>query len=67
MSSRHVRKNHRYWEGVSREYQHLHARQLNRFDRPRWGVWGIPESSLRVLGDVRGLDVLEYGCGAGQW
>ncbi len=67
MSGRHVRKNRRYWEGVSEEYQRKHARQLNRFDRPRWGVWGIPESTLRVLGEVRGLDVLEYGCGAGQW
>lgn len=67
MSRRHVRKNRRYWEGVSEEYQQLHARQLNRFDRPRWGVWGIPETKLRVLGDVRDKDVLEYGCGGGQW
>lgn len=67
MSRRHVRKNRRYWEGVSEEYQRLHADQLNRFDRPRWGVWGIPEARLRVLGEVRGLDVLEYGCGAAQW
>jgi len=67
VSRRHVRKNRRYWEGVSEEYQRRHARQLNRFDRPRWGVWAIPESRLRVLGEVRGLDVLEYGCGAGQW
>jgi SAM-dependent methyltransferase len=32
-----------------------------------WGVWGIPESTLNVLGDVAGLDVLELGCGAAQW
>ena len=32
-----------------------------------WGVWQIPESELQVLGDVAGLDVLEFGCGAGQW
>jgi SAM-dependent methyltransferase len=30
-------------------------------------VWGIPERRLRALGDVAGLDVLEYGCGGGQW
>jgi SAM-dependent methyltransferase len=30
-------------------------------------VWSLPESELRVLGDVRGLDVLELGCGAAQW
>jgi SAM-dependent methyltransferase len=30
-------------------------------------VWSIPEAELRVLGDVRGKDVLELGCGAAQW
>jgi SAM-dependent methyltransferase len=32
-----------------------------------WGIWLFPESELRLLGDVTGLDVLEYGCGAAQW
>jgi SAM-dependent methyltransferase len=66
-SPRYIRKNRRYWDGASDEYQKEHASQLNRFDRPVWGVWGIPESKLQVLGDVRGRDVLEYGCGGGQW
>ncbi len=66
-SPRDVRKNRRYWDGVSDEYQTLHASQLNRWDRPVWGVWGIPEVELGALGEVRGLDVLEYGCGGGQW
>jgi len=30
-------------------------------------VWQVPESELKVLGDVAGLDVLELGCGAAQW
>jgi SAM-dependent methyltransferase len=30
-------------------------------------VWQLPESELRILGDVAGLDVLEFGCGAAQW
>jgi SAM-dependent methyltransferase len=30
-------------------------------------VWHVPETELRVLGDVDGLDVLEFGCGAAQW
>jgi SAM-dependent methyltransferase len=63
----HVRKNRRDWDTGADEYQAEHAKQLNRFGRPVWGVWGIPESTLQVLGDVRGKDVLEYGCGAGQW
>jgi SAM-dependent methyltransferase len=27
----------------------------------------VPESELRVLGEVEGRDVLELGCGAAQW
>jgi SAM-dependent methyltransferase len=65
-SARHVRKNRRYWEAESERYQREHAAQLGG-RRPVWGVWGIPESRLRVLGDVRGKDVLELGCGGGQW
>jgi SAM-dependent methyltransferase len=30
-------------------------------------VWQIPETELRVLGEVSDLDVLELGCGAAQW
>jgi SAM-dependent methyltransferase len=28
-----------------------------------WGIFGIPESELGVLGDVSGKDVVELGCG----
>ena len=34
---------------------------------PSWGLWHQPESELNVLGAVRGLDVLDYGCGTGYW
>ena len=30
-------------------------------------LWQIPEAELQVLGDVAGKDVLELGCGAGEW
>ena len=30
-------------------------------------MWRIPEEELQVLGEVKGLDVLELGCGAAQW
>jgi ubiquinone/menaquinone biosynthesis C-methylase UbiE len=66
ISTRHVRKNRRYWDGVSERYQRDHASQLGR-SRPAWGVWSVPESRLQVLGDVRGKEVLEYGCGGAQW
>ena len=32
-----------------------------------WGLWRIPESRLRALGDPKGRDFLEIGCGAGRW
>ena len=66
-SPRHVRSNRASWNREADGYQREHGSQLNRFDRPRWGTWGIPESSLDVLGDVAGKDVLEFGCGAAQW
>ena len=66
-SPRHVRRNRASWNREADDYQREHGSQLNRFDRPRWGTWGIPESSLNVLGDVAGKDVLEFGCGAAQW
>ena len=49
------------------DYQREHGSQLNRFDRPTWGMWRIPDAELDVLGDVAGMDVLEFGCGGGQW
>jgi ubiquinone/menaquinone biosynthesis C-methylase UbiE len=64
--SPHARMNRRYWDRVADEYQDKHGAQLASAE-PRWGVWGILERDLQVLGDVEGLDVLEFGCGAAQW
>jgi len=61
-----ARINRRYWDRTADEYQAEHASQLNELDLA-WGVWGIPESELNVLGDVDGKDILELGCGGGQW
>jgi SAM-dependent methyltransferase len=58
--------NRRHWNALSAEYQRDHAAQLPT-DEPTWGVWGLPERELRLLGDVAGLDVLELGCGGAQW
>ena len=30
---------------------------------PNWGDWSLPESELRLLPDVAGLDAVELGCG----
>ena len=60
------RKNRRMWNATSDAYQEEHGPQLDRKGLA-WGVWGLPESELRVLGDVTGRDLLELGCGAAQW
>jgi SAM-dependent methyltransferase len=30
---------------------------------PAWGVWGIPETELRLIPNVAGRDAVELGCG----
>ena len=32
-----------------------------------WGVWRIPESTVRVLPELAGIDVIELGCGTGYF
>lgn len=61
----HERRNRDFWDADADDYQAAHGKQLAR--GAVWGVWAIPESELQVLGEVRGLDVLEYGCGAAHW
>jgi SAM-dependent methyltransferase len=34
---------------------------------PYWGMWEVPEAEARILPDVRGLDVVDLGCGTGYW
>jgi SAM-dependent methyltransferase len=63
----HARRNREMWDRDSDSYQESHGPQLDKAGRTAWGVWQLPESELRVLGDVAGLDVLEFGCGAAQW
>jgi SAM-dependent methyltransferase len=60
-------RNRQAWDAQSSEYQSKHAAQLAASGGTAWGVWQLPESELRVLGDVREKDVLELGCGAAQW
>ncbi len=59
-------RNRRAWDGWSDEYQARHGAQLAAHPEA-WGVWSLPESEVRLLGDVAGRDVLEYGCGGAQW
>jgi len=51
------------WNQVSAIYQ---ARQQIAVDSAYYGPWAPPESELQLLGDVRGLQILDLGCGGGQ-
>jgi SAM-dependent methyltransferase len=66
MSSSDAARNRAAWDRISEEYQTRHRAFIGR-PEPRWGMWQLPESELRVLGDVAEKDVLELGCGAAQW
>lgn len=56
--------NREAWNSYAEEYQAAWHEALD--NDVFWGP-GIPgESRLRLLGDVRGKDVLEIGCGGGQ-
>ena len=67
MTRAYERRNREFWDADADNYQAAHAPDL-RPDRARaWGVWRIPDAELQLLGPVRDLDVLEYGCGAAQW
>ncbi len=59
----HVRRNRAVWDAWAREYEEP-GRRSWAASEPRWGIFGVPESRLRVLpDDVAGLDAIELGCG----
>jgi SAM-dependent methyltransferase len=62
----HQEHNREFWDADADDYQAVHGGDLTA-RASAWGAWRIPESELGILGDVHGLDVLELGCGAGQW
>lgn len=65
-TTEHVRKNREHWEREADEYQARNRSQLNRWDHLGWGTYDVPEDQIHALGDVRGLRILEFGCGGCQ-
>jgi hypothetical protein len=51
------------WTRTNREYGDDHADRAWASKDIAWGAFNVPERDLGVLGDVRGLDVIELGCG----
>jgi ubiquinone/menaquinone biosynthesis C-methylase UbiE len=64
--SDHERHNREFWDADADDYQAEHADALTSTPRA-WGVWRIPDVEVGAVGDARGLDVLELGCGGAQW
>ena len=58
-----VPQNVELWTKANAEHTGQRAREAWAREEMDWGIFGIPESTLGVLGEVRGLDVVELGCG----
>lgn len=62
----HARRNRAAWDGFAAEFVEPGERCWAS-DDPSWGIWGVPEREVAILPDVRGLDVVELGCGTAYW
>lgn len=54
--------NRAHWTALNASYDQA-ADRAWAADEIGWGVFDFPERELRALGDVRGLSVIELGCG----
>ena len=63
-------RNREVWTKSNAAYTAASARESWAQEEIRWGVWKTPESEINVLPDLRGLEVIELGCGTayfGAW
>jgi SAM-dependent methyltransferase len=58
-----IAANRELWTRSNAEYTDAAAAKAWAQDEITWGMWGVPERELQLLGDVAGKDVLELGCG----
>jgi len=58
----HVRENKASWEVEAANYVEP-ARRDWATDEISWGIFAVPEAQVGALPDVRGMDVVELGCG----
>jgi SAM-dependent methyltransferase len=56
-------KNVELWTRTNAEFTDASARRSWEREEIVWGVFGIREAEVGVLGDVSGLDAVELGCG----
>jgi ubiquinone/menaquinone biosynthesis C-methylase UbiE len=65
-----VALNRERWTESNAEYTGRRAVDAWAKEEITWGIFGVPETEVDVLGDVSGLDVVELGCGTayfGAW
>lgn len=62
-AERYEATNRAFWDADADDYQAVHHGDIS---NPAWGAFRIPESEVRALPDLAGLDVLELGCGGAQ-
>jgi SAM-dependent methyltransferase len=58
-----VARNVAEWTKSNAAYTDAKAPEAWASEEISWGVFGVPEAVLGVIGDVAGLDVVELGCG----
>jgi SAM-dependent methyltransferase len=58
-----VLRNREGWTQENAKYTNAAAPRAWEAEEITWGVFGVPERDVQVLGEVRGLDVVELGCG----
>jgi SAM-dependent methyltransferase len=58
-----VARNRELWTRNNEAFTGTSALASWRTDEITWGVFGIPETEVGILGEVAGLDVVELGCG----
>jgi SAM-dependent methyltransferase len=56
-------RNRALWTLVNAQFTDEHAHRAWAAEELTWGLFGVPERDVGVLGAVGGLDVIELGCG----
>lgn len=57
-----------YWNSSSKEYLKTHPEHLDSSMHPSWGLWHIPEETLKIIHhiDLESKKVVDLGCGRGH-
>ena len=59
----HVRRNRAKWDAYAQKHP-IEGEASWAQDTPRWGIWQVPETEVRMLpDDLIGKDAIELGCG----